>query len=112
LAVSSARLSSFSPQPVHGSSSHCIATATKGTYIAPKPLKTLSSVHQYQHLPATDPARYTPLRFLVLAAAVGLVFTTILGIVMAFRFSRNKIPVFAALATGVILPIALVLIYR
>jgi len=83
-----------------------------GTYIAPKPLKILSSVHQYQHLPATDPTRYTPLRFLILAAAVGLVFTTILGIVMAFRFSRNKIPVFAALATGVILPIALVLIYR
>jgi|SRR6266566_7733647 ABC-type spermidine/putrescine transport system permease subunit I len=82
------------------------------SYIAPKLLKILSSIHQYQHLPATDPTRYTPLRFFVLAAAVGLVFTTILGFVMAFRFSRSPIPVFAALAAGVILPTALVLIYR
>lgn len=48
----------------------------------------------------------------MLAASVGLVLTTALGIIMAFRYGRSKIWVTSTLAAGIVIPIALLLIYR
>ena len=48
----------------------------------------------------------------MLAAAGGLVLTTTLGIIMAFRFSRSKAAVLLCLVAGVAVPVALLLIYR
>jgi hypothetical protein len=38
--------------------------------------------------------------------------TTVLGIIMAFRFSRSKAPVILSLLAGVAIPVAILLIYR
>ena len=83
-----------------------------GSYSPPRALVTLSDVHQYQHLPSTGASHGTPLRYFVLAAAVGLVFTSVLGIVMAFRYGRSTRAAGLCLAAGVAIPLALLLIYR
>ena len=53
----------------------------------------------------------TPLRYFMLAAAFGLVVTSVLGIVMAFRYGRNKRAVILSAAAGVVIPVAILLIY-
>ena len=72
----------------------------------------LMDVHQYQHIPPTSSNGATPLRYVMLAAAGGLVLTTSLGIIMAFRFSRRKAAVLVCLGTGVAVRVVLLLIYR
>ncbi len=87
--------------------------ATKdGSYKPPYAVALLSGIHQYQHLNGTPARSSTPLKYFVLAAAVGLVLTTFLGIVMAFRYSRNAAPVTLCLAAGIALPVSILLIYR
>ncbi len=83
-----------------------------GSYIPPRAVAVLSDVHQFQHLRPSSPREGTPLRYFMLAAAAGLVLTTILGIVMAFRFSRSKVSVVICLVAGVVLPVGILLIYR
>src|SRR5205085_1618159 len=61
-----------------------------GSYSPPRAVAILSDVHQFQHIPPTSSESGTPLRYFMLAAAAGLVLTTVLGIIMAFRFSRSK----------------------
>lgn len=82
-----------------------------GSYTPPRALVTLSEIHQTQHLPGTAEAA-TPLRYFMLAAALGLVLTTALGIIMAFRFGQSKIWVASSLVAGIVIPIVLLLIYR
>ena len=48
----------------------------------------------------------------MLAAAIGLIVTTILGIIMAFRYGRSKPSVILCLLAGVVIPAALLLIYH
>jgi len=48
----------------------------------------------------------------MLTAAAGLVFTTILGIIMAFRFSHNKTAVILCLFAGVAIPVVILVMYR
>jgi len=83
-----------------------------GSYRPARSVVILSSIHETQHLPGTSDDKETPLKFFMLAAAVGLVITTALGIMMAFRFSPHKAPVLICLAAGVAIPITLLLIYR
>ena len=83
-----------------------------GSYRPFKAVAILSDLHQSQHLPGTISDNPTPLKFFMLLAAVGLVITTALGIIMAFRFSQSKVSVVVCLVAGVVIPIAILLIYR
>lgn len=83
-----------------------------GSYIPPRPIVLLSDVHQYQHLPPTSAEAATPLRYFMLAAALGLVITSILGIVMALRYGRSQTWAITCLLAGVAVPVVILLIYR
>jgi ABC-type nitrate/sulfonate/bicarbonate transport system permease component len=83
-----------------------------GSYVPPRAVFVLSEVHQYQHLPGASSSSGTPLRYFILAAAAGLVLTTTLGIIMAFRFTRSKASVLLCLLAGVVVPVAILLVYR
>ena len=80
------------------------------SYTPPRWVSLLSDIHQHQHIsPANSPS---PLRYFFLAGALGLVITTILGIVMAFRFGRNQTGVILSLVGGVAVPVAFLLVYH
>ncbi len=83
-----------------------------GSYVPPRLLSTLSTIHQYQHLPGTGRSLGTPLRFFILAAAAALVLTTVLGVIMAFRSSRSPVPVLLSLGAGIVFPVVLLLFYH
>jgi hypothetical protein len=83
-----------------------------GSYIPPRVVALLSDVHQFQHIPPSNYEASTPLRYFVLAAAFGLVATTILGIVMALRYGRNRAWAVLCLAGGIIIPVGLLLLFR
>jgi hypothetical protein len=86
--------------------------STKGGYDPPPALEALSFIHKDAHVPGTPPRQRTPLRYFMLATAIGLVTTTIIGIVMAYRFSRRPLVASVCLFTGIALPGLLLLIYR
>ena len=44
---------------------------------------------------------------LVITMSVGLIFTTLLGLVMAFRFVKNKTGMALTLTAGIVIPILL-----
>jgi len=48
-----------------------------------------------------------PLKIFVFLMSLGLILTTILGITMAFKFSRDRRVVWALLVSGTVLPVAL-----
>jgi len=48
------------------------------------------------------------LKWFFLATAVGLVFSTLLGIYMAFKYSRSRGPVWGLLLLGTAIPVALI----
>lgn len=82
------------------------------SYIPAKAVVVLSEIHQFQHVPPGNPDAGTPLRYFILAAAIGLVLTTILGIIMAFRFGRSRATVSLCLVAGVAIPLAMLLLYH
>lgn len=83
-----------------------------GSYIPPRVVVVLSEVHQSQHLPGANSHSGTPLRYFILAASAGLVLSTTLGIIMAFRFARSKISVALCLFAGLVVPVAMLLLWR
>jgi ABC-type nitrate/sulfonate/bicarbonate transport system permease component len=83
-----------------------------GSYAPPRPAVVLSSIHEVQHLSGTSQEAPTPLRYFILAATIGLVGTTTLGILMAFRYGRSRASTIACLLAGVVIPVAILLIYR
>jgi ABC-type nitrate/sulfonate/bicarbonate transport system permease component len=85
--------------------------SNKNGYIAPKPLKMLSAIHKDQHLGGKRYSVYTPLRSFMFLSAAGLVLTTVLGIIMAFRFGRSIIAPLLCLGAGVAIPVAIILLY-
>lgn len=87
-------------------------TAKDHSYVAPRPLQVLSAMHMNAHLPGKRASEYTPLRTFSLLAAAGLVLTTALGVVMAFRFSRTALTPMLCLVTGIAMPFVIVLIYH
>ena len=87
-------------------------TKKDGSYVALPPIQTLSAVHMNSHLPGKRASDYTPLRAFWLLTAAGLVATTALGVVMAFRFSRSALVPLAWLAAGVGIPLVILLLYR
>ncbi len=87
-------------------------TAKDGSYTAPAPLKFLSAIHTNQHLPGGKASQRTPLHAFALLSALGLITTTVLGLVMAFRFSASLVVPLLCLVAGIILPVGLLFIYR
>lgn len=69
----------------------------------------LNRVHVEQYYPSETAEGYTikPFTWLVVAMSVALIATTVLGIVLAFRFSRNKWPVWLSLVFGFAVPMAI-----
>jgi hypothetical protein len=87
-------------------------TKKDGSYTAPSALSALSAVHMNSHLPGKKPSEFTPMRAFTVAVATGLVITTALGVVLAFRFSRSKLTPAAWLIAGVAVPAAILYFYR
>ena len=77
-----------------------------GSYRAPAVLEALSEVHLHQRLPGRGPERSMPFRWFSVVMALGIVTTTALGIIMAFRFSQKPRVVWGMLAAGTLLPAA------
>ncbi len=83
-----------------------------GSYSPPRLVAMFSDIHQYQHLTPAGSGAPTPLRYFVLAAAIGLIATTALGLVMAFRYGRSRTWAVSCLLAGIAVPVAMLLIYR
>jgi hypothetical protein len=82
------------------------------TYIAPRALAVLSDIHKDAHIPPTPNRKPTPLRYFLFAAAVGLVTTTTLGVIMAYQFSQRPLVATISLLTGIVVPGVLLWIYK
>jgi len=69
----------------------------------------LNRVHVEQYYPTDSASGYSTYLFrgLVVAMAVALITTIVLGIILAFRTIRHKWPVWLSLALGIILPIVM-----
>ncbi len=69
----------------------------------------MNRVHVEQYLPSDAAQGYSTKWFtwLVVVMSVALIVTTLLGLVLAFRFSRNKLPVWLSLIFGFVVPIAI-----
>jgi hypothetical protein len=87
-------------------------SAKDGSYIAPRALQALSAVHTNAHLPGKRALDYTPLHFFFVLAAAGLVLTTVLGVVMAFRSSPRVFTPILLLGGGIALPLGVLYLYR
>ena len=75
-------------------------------------LALISTIHTSRALKAPGTERLiSPLMdALVIAMALGLVATTIIGILMAFRFGQKRGAVIAVLVGGTVLPLSLLLL--
>ena len=80
-----------------------------GSYTPPRALKVLSAVHKNQTTNREIPQK-TPLKFFALAACMGLVTTTLLGVTMAYRFTASPVVVTFCLILGIALPVLLLLL--
>ena len=69
----------------------------------------LNRVHVEQHFPTEAASGYSTyaFRFLVVVMSVALITTLSLGIILAFRTSRNKWPIWLSLVLGILLPVVL-----
>jgi len=69
----------------------------------------LSRVHVEQYYPTQSASGYSTrlFRVFIVIMANALIATVILGIILAFRTSRNKWPVWLSLALGIALPVIL-----
>src|ERR1700680_823187 len=74
------------------------------TYIAPHALVVLSDIHKDAHIPPTPGRQPTPLRYFLFAAALGLVTTTVIGVIMAYRFSRRPLVALIFLLAVIVVP--------
>ena len=86
--------------------------AKDGSYTAPSALLAAGTVHKNTHLPGTPKKADTPLRWFSLAASLGLIASTALGLVMAFRFTASRQLVTAFLVAGTLIPAGLLWIFR
>jgi VIT1/CCC1 family predicted Fe2+/Mn2+ transporter len=72
----------------------------------------LRAVHADSLLPSATASGYAtkPFRWFVVATALGFIITVVLGIILAFRFSKQKWAVWLSLILGVVLPLALLML--
>ncbi|MDE2027862.1 MAG: hypothetical protein KGK03_04995 [Candidatus Omnitrophica bacterium] len=84
-----------------------------GSYKPPAIIKSLSQVHKNQRWVDGHkvPKPSVPFRYLVLLMSLGMIATTILGILMAFKYNQARI-VWVCLSVGTALPILLLWLAR
>ena len=82
-----------------------------GSYTPPAVVKTLSNIHRNQTLGKETPAATATKAFMFLAS-LALITTTILGIVMAYRFTARPLAVTLCLLAGIAVPTILLLLNR
>jgi len=80
-----------------------------GSYTPPRVLKVLSSVHKNETTSKEIPQK-TAFKYFVFCACAALVTTTLLGIVMAYRFTASPVTVTLCLLAGVAVPLFLLLV--
>jgi hypothetical protein len=85
-----------------------------GSYKPAKAITLFTDIHKDQVLPGVSRRKpeSAAMRWFSLGASSGLVLTTVLGIVMAYRLSRRPALVTLLLLAGVALPAALLLLAR
>ena|ERR1700731_649903 len=83
-----------------------------GGYRAPHALAVLSDIHKDAHIPPTKRASPAPVRYFMFAGALGLVTTTVIGVIMAYRFSREPLVATICLTVGALFPAVLLWIYK
>ena len=83
-----------------------------GGYVAPKILSALSDIHKNGHIPPTKRVSPAPVRYFMFAAAIGLITSTIIGVIMAYRFSQRPVVATLCLVIGTVLPATLLWIYH
>lgn len=83
-----------------------------GSYVAPRALAALSNIHKDAHIPPTKRNNPAPVRYFMFAGAIGLITTTVIGVIMAYRFSRKPLVATICLGVGIVVPVALVWAYR
>ena len=86
--------------------------STKTGYHAPRALSVLSNIHKDAHIPPTQRSSPAPVRYFMLAAALGLILTAVVGVIMAYRFSRQPLVATICLAIGIVVPAVLLWIYK
>lgn len=80
-------------------------TPKGSSYVPPSWIVKLSQLHRNQRLDSTSGAkRSVPLQGFFVLAATGLITTSLLGIYMAFKYSRKHTLVYISLAIGIFLP--------
>lgn len=72
-------------------------------------LSRMTSVHVDQIYPSETAMRFSPTlyRWLVVVMSASLIVTLVIGIVLAFRLSKVKWPVWLSLVMGVVIPMLL-----
>jgi hypothetical protein len=72
-------------------------------------IEKLSTIHVDNYFPLAGAHNYSTDLFkaLVVIMAIGLLFTTLLGLVMAFRFAKRKASLVIILVAGILVPILL-----
>lgn len=70
------------------------------------------SVHADSVLPNPKAERYAtrPFRYFTVAMSVGFIITTIVGLILAFRFTKNKWAIFVSLVLGLLVPVAMLIL--
>ncbi|MBT3344533.1 MAG: hypothetical protein HN712_20350 [Gemmatimonadetes bacterium] len=85
---------------------HLHENSKDGSYQAPRVLSVLSDVHEHQRA-GNDAGRSSAFAAIVVLTSLGLMATTILGILMAFRFAQQTSLVWILLTAGVVIPLFL-----
>ena len=73
-----------------------------GDFVPPRAITTLASYHTVATAPPGTLGLY---KWFIALMAIGLLITTILGIIMAFQVTRRRRTVIACLATGIVIPV-------
>ena len=76
----------------------------------PEFLQKLSSIHTERAWKDGSELGSFPLRMFVIVMAVSFILTTILGVIMAVNFGRNRKVAFYCLALGLVIPAVLVFV--
>ncbi len=71
-------------------------------------LQKLSTIHTGRRFKDASDLTSLPLRVFVLGMAVSFVITTVLGVVMAFKFGRSRRAAFYCLVGGAVVPLLFV----
>ncbi len=82
----------------------------KGGYQAPEIFKVMAKIHKDQKLPdSSQPRPSWPLQGFVLLMSAGFIFSTGLGLVMAFKYFRPRWVIWTLLAAGFVMPLVLLM---